>query len=222
MIWPSVPLVTDEPSEFHTILSETWRPELEASEVERHQIEQHIGKYIVTWCLIDLFLGMAIPAITKPRSRTHIAGEAIAKKVERLRAILPKSWGDGQAMLRLLDDGRDYRNALAHLTLAMGGSDENGMTHGWHLWDVQRKRDRYPLDEEQMARRELDARIAQEAVGCMMADRYVLASSADEFGRYPLAEQIIAQPGQWHTRTEFIAFRSRVRELFSARPVGES
>lgn len=194
----------------HTILDEVWQPLIEASEKERALVERHVGRYIVTWSLVDLFLGMTVAAWQK-RPQADVLRLQTADKIKELRRCLPAGWRDGQRLLDHLGSGRIYRNALAHLMLGMSGVHD-GQTVKWNLWDPHRG-SLIELTPETIDLRERDAKITSCAVSVLMGERYV-AQEEQTLARNFLAADIKAQPGTWPTRDDYNKYAARVIELF--------
>lgn len=210
--------MADAPGQFHTILSDGLRPDIEATEQERQQIELHIGRFIITMGLMELWLGMAVESLAAPAnpeefhriiSNLHTGG-----RIRHLRALLPAGWRDGEALLNLLSDTNAYRNDVAHPVVAMSGSDAQGNLLGWHLANFEGRRGSRLFTAASIERQELDARILSLAVAVLLRDEYLSAKTVEEARQFPLADAIINEPGMWSTHQEHAAFCRRVRQLF--------
>ncbi|MEO7122802.1 MAG: hypothetical protein ABI400_06730 [Lacisediminihabitans sp.] len=202
---------------FHTVLSDGTRPDIVASEEERRLVEQHVGRFIITWGQLDLTLSMTVAAMSDPTRpgllQANFIEMATYSKIGFLRSLLPKSWQDGQHLLELLTLGNKYRNDLAHPVLGMSGT-HNGREYAWHLWKPQ-KGSAFSLDAPQMLDQERDASIAREALLVLMRNEYIKASTVTDFEAHPLGPAVLSQPGTWPTEEAYRAFCDRVRTIFT-------
>jgi hypothetical protein len=202
---------------FHTVLSDGTRPDIEASEEARRLIEEHVGRFIITWGQLDLTLSMTVSAMSDPTRPGILQGNFIEmatfSKIGFLQSLLPKSWQDGQHILDLLTLGNKYRNDLAHPVLGMSGMHD-GKEYGWHLWKPQ-KGSAFSLDASQMLDKERDASIAREALVVLMRDEYLQARTASALAAHPLGPAILSQPGTWSTEEAYRGFCDRVKTIFT-------
>lgn len=205
----------EEPNNFQTILSETPRPDLVESERQRAEIERFIGRYMVDWGYVDFFMSMSINAWVTPRSLGNLQRamltQSTSSKINFLRGLLPETWVSGAALIRHLEDGNHYRNALAHSNLAMGGFDGERQ-RGWHLWNVRGREIRLDLPEEERSDRLARVSVLREAVGLLMRDE--LRSASGDQDQVSLSSLIIQRPGTWHTWEEWEHFARMAREMF--------
>jgi len=194
----------------HTILSDGAHSAVQASERERRIIEGHVGRYVVTWSLIDQFLGIAIAAWMQ-RPQTEVLRLRTSQKLNELRTCLPNDWLEGRQLVSYLDKGRIYRNSLAHLMLGVGGMHD-GRAVGWNLWDPHRHTV-IELVDSLRVRQERDAKILCEAVLVLMRQHYLRQDAVTLSGN-SLAGDIKAQPGTWPSDEEYESYMLRVDELF--------
>lgn len=201
----------------HTVLSDGTRPDIVASEEERRLIEQHVGRFVITWGQLDLTLSMAVAAMSDPTRPGMLQDNFIEmstfSKIGFLRSLLPKSWQDGQRLLELLTVGNKYRNDLAHPVLGMSGTHD-GREYGWHLWKPL-KGSAFSLDASQMLDKERDASIAREALSVLMRDEYLQARTVSALEAQPLGSAVLSQPGTWPTEEAYRGFCDRVETLFT-------
>lgn len=213
--------MADTPGPFHTILSEGLRPDIVKSEDERQRIQLHVGRFIMTWGRMEMFLGMAIEALASPARHAEfhkiITQLRTAAKIDYLRALLPESWADGEALLNLLTTTNGYRNELAHPVVALSGFYENSGPIGWHLSKLSSGKGPRELTATNMARNELDARILCSAVGVLMQSEYRGEKTAAQMDQHPLSDAIISQPDTWETGEAYTEFCKRVRQIFPHR-----
>ena len=203
--------------EVHKVLSDGTRPDILASEEARRLIEQHVGRFIITWGQLDLTLSMTISAMSDPTRPGMLQGNFIEmatySKIGFLRSLLPKAWQDGQHLLDLLTVGNKYRNDLAHPVLGMSGTHD-GREYAWHLWKPQ-KGSAFALEAPQMQDQERDASIAREALSVLMRDEYLNARRVVDFEAHPLGPAVLSQPGTWATEETYRAFCDRVSVVFT-------
>ena len=119
------------PNEWHTILSEGTRPDIDAMEVERREIEREVGHFVVVWGHVDFSLAMALSHLEGVR-QSELGWVRFSDKIKRLRRLMPPTWADGQTILKLLKATNDHRNALAHWTLGQSGR-HGERRFGWHF-----------------------------------------------------------------------------------------
>jgi hypothetical protein len=184
--------------------------------MERRELEEHVGHFIVTWGFVDFILSMTVSAWAGPgrgqRLQHALFGQRLSPKVEMLEALLPEDWRDGKTLIFHLKEGNAYRNTIAHHTLAMGGQDGD-KSYGWHFWKiVGTKRKHLEVDPRSIVEQNLKADILREAVGALMQEQFV-AEGAD-LNSKSLADAICNTPGQWDTRADFDAFRAKTRSMF--------
>lgn len=212
--------MANETNPLHTILSQGTRPDIEASEIQRRAIERHVGRYIVRWGYIDLFLGIAVAAWergTNPHSSEKVVSKLrTADKIKRLRAAIPDRWVDGQRMLDELIKGNNYRNALAHSNLAMGGQ-HGGKAYGWHFWNVRGRDVAIELDPSFMASQDLHSEVMFLAATIIMGEHYLGKAQSADLDAISLSDLIIASPGTWETVAHHDVFILRAREMFPPR-----
>jgi hypothetical protein len=153
----------------HTVLSRGQRPDLEDVDRQRQRLEAHVGRLITTWGLVDLQLGIVVAALSLPeapgRRQATLRRKTTSQKIHLLRDLLPAGWGDGDALVGLLERGNSYRNALAHPVLGVSGMHD-GKRYGWHLWRIDdQARPVVEFDEPTLRQQERDSRLALAAVG---------------------------------------------------------
>ena len=199
------------------MLSDGSRPDIVASEEMRRLIEQHVGRFIITWGQLDLTLSVTISAMSNPTNpgtlQRNFIDMATYSKIGFLRSLLPNEWRDGQRLLDLLTVGNKYRNDLAHPLLGMSGMHD-GKEYAWHLWKPQ-KGYAFALEAPQMQDQERDASIAREALLVLMRGEYLRASRVSDFEAQPLGPAVLAQPGTWPTEEAYRDYRKRVTAVFT-------
>jgi len=204
-------------SALHTILSDGLRPDVVAKQEDRRVIEQHVGRFIITWGHLDMALSMAVAARANPASpgalQQNFFAMATFAKIGFLRNLIPATWADGERLLTLLTDGNKYRNNLAHPLLAQGGYHE-GSDHGWHLWKPTKGGATLDLDDDEMLAKERDAVIASVGVIAMTGAPYMNAMKPDDWDALSLGESILQTPGTWATVEAYEKFIVRVEEIF--------
>lgn len=186
-------------------------------EQERRLIEQHVGRFIITWGHLDLTLSMTVAARANPAhpgalQRNFFEMQTFTK-IGFLQSLIHPEWSDGGRLINLLMEGNKYRNQLAHPLLAIGGY-HGDREQGWHLWKPNKDRGTLNLDDAEMLTKERDARIATAGVAALMRDEFIHARTLPDWEALALGETILQSPGTWATENEYDGFCHRVESLF--------
>jgi hypothetical protein len=199
------------------VLSDGSRPDIVRKEQERRLIEQHVGRFIITWGHLDLTLSMTVAARANPAGagvlQRNFFEMQTFTKIGFLQSLIHPEWSDGGRLVNLLTEGNKYRNHLAHPLLAMGGY-HGDREHGWHLWKPNKDGGTLNLDDAEMLTKERDARIATAGVAALMRDEFIHARTLHDWQALALGETILQSPGTWATEKEYDAFCHRVESLF--------
>lgn len=114
---------------------------LKRLEEERKDIERLVGRYILLTAELDNILAAMIgihdhSGPVGPVDFTDARGLFVARKLDRVRSILPPGWPETSRLLNQLQEVFDYRNQLSHSTLGYDHSVQPFWAEGHKLFGL--------------------------------------------------------------------------------------